>query len=90
MVDFSNFLRKEGACKHTYVFVWNANDYIIPKGFFTKSNILTAKRTQILERKFAFRRMLEEIRHSHGKLNDINEIDKSKLEFVGYFESLKS
>ena len=44
---------------------------IIPKGFFTKSNILTAKRTQILERKFAFRRMLEEIRHSHGKLNNI-------------------
>ena len=64
---------------------------IIPKGFFTKSNILTAKRTQILERKFAFRRMLEEIRHSHGKLNNINaEIEKFKLELAVDLESLKA
>ena len=64
---------------------------IIPKGFFTKSNILTAKRTQILERKFAFRRMLEEIRHSHGKLNNINaEIEKLKLEVAVDSDSLKA
>ena len=64
---------------------------IIPKGFFTKSNILTAKRTQILERKFAFRRMLEEIRHSHGKLNNINaEIEKLKLEVAVDLDSLKA
>ena len=63
---------------------------LIPKGFFTKISIYTANAAR-LERQFARRRMLEEIRHAHFKLSNLNaEIHRSVLDMAWDKDEIKT